>query len=117
MEQTAADTSLHEPVADAAVSSCSRAIPAADPTNISSRHQPRRNRWIRITIAAIKAVLFLELAGLVLGPLTAAGSRRRQKAVADDGSDSDLDPADVLLDYLTGRTGRPELMIHSSSCA
>jgi hypothetical protein len=73
----------------------------------AQQQQPKDNkgRWIRIVVASVKAVLFLELAGMVAGLLIASrtGGRRRS-GDSDSGSDSDLDPADVLMDYLTGRT-------------
>eukprot|EP00882_Tetradesmus_deserticola_P008516 GHRQ01008979.1.p1 GENE.GHRQ01008979.1~~GHRQ01008979.1.p1 ORF type:complete len:222 (+),score=88.56 GHRQ01008979.1:61-726(+) len=71
-----------------------------------------KGRWIRITVASIKAVLFLELAGMVAGQLVASRSgRRRSSSESDAGSDSDLDPADVLMDYLTGRTSLSALQL------
>jgi hypothetical protein len=78
------------------------------------QQQPKdsRSRWIRIVVASIKAVLFLELAGMVAGPLIASKTRRRRSSSdsAED-SGSDLDPADVLMDYLTGRTSEPGLLL------
>ncbi|KAF6258936.1 hypothetical protein COO60DRAFT_1068198 [Scenedesmus sp. NREL 46B-D3] len=71
-----------------------------------------KGRWIRIAVASIKAVLFLELAGMVAGPLIASKTgRRRSSSDSDAGSDSDLDPADVLMDYLTGRTSLAALQL------
>jgi hypothetical protein len=76
---------------------------SADP---AQQQQPKdkNSRWIRIVVASIKAVLFLELAGMVAGPWIASKTSRRRRRSSDTGSDSDLDPADVLMDYLTGKT-------------
>lgn len=104
MEQTATETLSIEPTAAVAAVSSSQEH-TAETTTAETEPQPRRGRWVRIAIAAIKAVLFIELAGTALGPLAAAGSKRQQKDVSDEDTDSDLDPADVLMDYLTGKTG------------
>jgi hypothetical protein len=87
----------------AAASSDSSISPAQQ-----QQQQPNdsKGRWIRIVVASIKAVLFLELAGMVARPLIASKlrDRRHSSGDSDSGSGSDLDPADVLMDYLTGRT-------------
>jgi hypothetical protein len=70
-------------------------------TVASSSQRPRwRQRLIRYSIAAIQAVLFLEVAAVVLGPLL------RSAPVKDKKEENDFDPADILMDYFTGRRGR-----------
>lgn len=62
-----------------------------------------RKRLIRYGIAAIQAILLLELAATVVQPFLS----ERTKAESDDSDDSDqgFDPADILMDYFTGRRG------------
>ncbi|WIA10372.1 hypothetical protein OEZ85_010564 [Tetradesmus obliquus] len=78
------------------------------------QQQPKdsRGRWIRILVAPIKAVLFLELAGMVAGPLLRSQTKRRERSSDSEAdSGSDLDPADVLMDYLTGETSLAALQM------
>lgn len=69
----------------------------------SNQRPSWRKRLIRYGIAAIQAVLLLELAVTVVQPFLSESS----KAESEDSDDSDqgFDPADILMDYFTGRRG------------
>lgn len=70
---------------------------------------PHRSRlyWLR---RAVQTVLAVEAAGLALA-LAAGIISRRGEIEESSGSGSDLDPADVLMDYLTGRAGLAALKL------
>ena len=84
--------------------SAAGAAAAAAEEGSSSRKPGWRQRLIRYGIAAIQAVLLLEAAAVVIPPLLPRHSKS-DKASADNSSDDGLDPADVLMDYFTGRRG------------
>lgn len=75
--------------------------------------QQQRQQWlqrlVRVGVAAVKAVLVLELFATLAGPAIARRLRSRRSGSQDDsdvdGSDAGFDPADVLVAYLTGAAG------------
>jgi hypothetical protein len=74
-------------------------------TVASNSQRPRwRQRLIRYGIAAIQAVLALEVAVVLLGPLLSSAPVKAKKK--DQSDSEDFDPADILMDYFTGRRGR-----------
>lgn len=77
----------------------------------SSQRPCWRQRLIRYGIAAIQAVLVLEVAAVVLGPLLRSAPVKSKKKEESDSED--FDPADILMDYFTGRRGR----FNGSHCA
>jgi hypothetical protein len=61
-----------------------------------------RQRLIRYSIKVIQAVLLIEIAAIVVQPLLPAPSKSKE---ATDSDEQGIDPADVLMDYFTGRRG------------
>eukprot|EP00775_Hariotina_reticulata_P011650 gene11650-11795_t len=57
-----------------------------------------------------KALLIVEAVSLVIGPWVAEHLQSRREE-EDEETDSDLDPADVLMDYLTGKIGLAPLQL------
>lgn len=62
-----------------------------------------RQRLIRYSIKIIQAVLLIEVAAIVVQPLLPAPSK--SKKATSGSEDQDNDPADILMDYFTGRRG------------
>jgi hypothetical protein len=62
-----------------------------------------RQRLVRYSIKVIQAVLLIELAAMVVQPMLPAPLKSED--ATSDSDEQGFDPADILMDYFTGRRG------------
>lgn len=84
-------------------------------SNDGSSQQPRwRQRLVKYSIKAIQAVLLIEVAAILAYPLVSAPSKSKIRE-SESSEEQGFDPADILMDYFTGRRGEAACTCHPAA--